>query len=231
MSNALNKKQIEFLNRGTEGTWSYNPATGLVDVEGDFRFSNCIYEKPEDLKGVRFGKVRGSFDCSYNYLTSLAGAPQKVGRNFFCQGNKLTSLAGGPQEVGGDFNCSGGYSYKNYLTSLAGAPQKVGGNFNCGRFKLSKRGWNPKGWLRVLNRKGKPKAQKLILTLLFDPQNHLFTAKELNKEIQKDPARMIMILKEVWNDENFKETRSKIVLPKGYELEADLVGDLYGVGF
>ena len=42
---------------------------------------------------------------------------------------------------------------------------------------------------------------------------------------------MIMILKEVWNDENFKETRSKIVLPKGYELEADLVGDLYGVGF
>ena len=184
MKNELSKKQIEFLNRGTEGTWSYNHATGLVDVEGDFRFSNCIYEKPEDLKGVRFGKVRGSFDCSYNYLTSLAGAPQKVG-----------------------------------------------GNFNCGRFKLSKRGWNPKGWLRVLNRKGKPKAQKLILTLLFDPQNHLFTAKELNKEIQKDPARMIMILKEVWNDENFKETRSKIVLPKGYELEADLVGDLYGVGF
>ena len=92
MSNALNKKQIEFLNRHTKGTWSYNPATGLVDVEGDFRFSNCIYEKPEDLKGVRFGKVRGSFDCSYNYLTSLAGAPQKVGGISFVRETNLQAL-------------------------------------------------------------------------------------------------------------------------------------------
>jgi hypothetical protein len=80
----------------------------------------------------------------------------------------------------------------------------------------------------VLDRKGKPKARnlkarKLILTLL--------SVEELNKEIQKDPAGMIMKLKEVWNNEVFKETRSKLVWPKGYEEEVEIVGDLYGVGF
>jgi len=104
----------------------------------------------------------------------------------------------------------------------------VGGGFNCGTFKLGKRGWNLKGWLKVLDRKGKPKARnlkarKLILTLL--------SVEELNKEIQKDPAGMIMKLKEVWNNEVFKETRSKLVWPKGYEEEVELVGDLYEVGF
>jgi len=41
---------------------------------------------------------------------------------------------------------------------------------------------------------------------------------------------MIMKIKEVWNDESFKETRSKLVWPKGFEKEADLVGDLGGIG-
>jgi len=53
----------------------------------------------------------------------------------------------------------------------------------------------------------------------------------LNKEIQQDPAGMIMKLKEVWNDESFRETRDQLVWPKGYEDQADLVGDLDDVGF
>ena len=72
-------------------------------------------------------------------------------------------------------------------------------------------------------KEGRPKAQKLILTIL--------SAEALNKEIQKDPARMIMSLKEVWNDENFKEIRAKIVLPKIYQDDMDLVGDVSDVGF
>jgi hypothetical protein len=59
----------------------------------------------------------------------------------------------------------------------------------------------------------------------------LLTPEVLNKEIQKDPAGMAMKLKEVWNDENFKETRSKLVWPQGYADEAGLVGDLDDVGF
>jgi len=98
----------------------------------------------------------------------------------------------------------------------------VGDDFECDAFKLEEGQWNIKGWLKVL-KEGSPEAQKLIATLL--------TPEVLNKEIQQDPAGMIMKLKEVWNDEVFKEIRSKLVWPKGHEEEADLVGDLDDVGF
>ena len=231
----LTKEQEAFLNRYTKGTWSYNPATGLVDVEGDFK---CYIKHLMDFKGVRFGKVSGDFNCHTNRLTSLEGAPQEVGGNFSCSTNNLTSLEGAPQEVGGGFNCKqnnltslegapqevDGYfdCSSNNLTSLAGAPQEVGGDFECDAFVLEKEEWNPKGWLKVL-REGSPEAQKLIPTI--------FSAEELNKQIQKDPTGMIMKLKEVWNDDDFKETRSKLVWPKGYGDSAELVGDLDDVGF
>ena len=296
----LTAEQEAFLNRYTKGTWTYNPATGLVDVKGGF---DCHFKTPdlEDLKGVRFGKVSGRFYCSENELTSLAGAPQEVRGNFKCGNNKLTSLEGAPQKVGGYFSCYGnhltslagapqkvgGYfsCYRNKLTSLegapqkvggyfscygnnltslagapqvvgkdfgcsdnnltslAGAPQKVGGNFDCSEnqltslagapqevsgyftcdaFILKEGEWNPKGWLKVL-KEGSPEAQKLISTIL--------SVEELNKEIQKDPAGMVMNLKGIWNDGNFKEIRAKLVWPKGYAEEADLVGDLDDVGF
>jgi len=67
-----------------------------------------------------------------NKLTSLEGAPQKVGRSFYCDRNKLTSLIGAPQEVKGYFDCS-----KNKLTSLEGAPQEVGEDFDCSCNKLT----------------------------------------------------------------------------------------------
>jgi len=98
----------------------------------------------------------------------------------------------------------------------------VGGSFSCDAFRLEKGEWNPKGWFKVLQ-EGSTEAQKIILTLL--------SAEVLNKEIQKDPAGMAMKLKGVWNDEIFKDIRSKLVWPKGYADDADLVGDLDDVGF
>ena len=273
----LTPRQESFLNRYTKGSWTYDPATGLVDVNGDF---NCYEKELKDLSGIKFGKVSGSFNCSSNNLTTLEGAPQKVGGDFICGGDNLTSLEGAPQEVGGDFSC-----YQNKLTSLEGAPQEVGGEFTCSRnkltslkgapqevngdfdcrynkltslegapqevggdfechdnklpslegapqkigglfrcssFELEKFQWNPKGWLKVL-KEGSPEARKLIETLL--------TPEVLNNEIQQDPAGMAMKLKEIWNDEGFRETRDQLVWPKGYEDEADLVGDLDDVGF
>jgi len=273
----LTKNQEDFLDKYTRGTWSYNPATGLVDVRGYFQ---CRGKDLEDFVGIKFGKVDGDFNCKQNNLTSLEGAPQKVDGHFDCSENKLTSLEGAPQEVGEDFRCYdnnltslegapkvvgedfdcsenkltslkgapkvvgedfdcsenkltslagapqkvGGYfrCSSNNLTSLAGAPQEVGGDFECDAFVLEKEEWNPKGWLKVL-REGSPEAQKLIPTI--------FSAEELNKQIQKDPTGMIMKLKEVWNDDDFKETRSKLVWPKGYGDSAELVGDLDDVGF
>ena len=122
-SAALTPEQIEWLNKCTRGTWKLNPQTGLVDVKGDF---DCSGQGLSDFKGVRFGVVKGSFWCYNNRLTSLVGAPEKVGGGFDCRINQLTSLEGAPREVGWDFWC-----YRNQLTSLEGAPREVGGCFDC----------------------------------------------------------------------------------------------------
>ena len=119
----LTPEQIEWLDKCTRGRWTLNPQTGLVDVNGIF---HCYNRRLTDFKGVRFGEVTGSFDCSFSRLTSLDGAPQKVGGDFICHKNNLTSLEGAPHRVGRSFSCT-----HNKLTSLEGAPRKVGVSFDC----------------------------------------------------------------------------------------------------
>jgi hypothetical protein len=126
----LNKEQIEWLDKCTGKspgddyeTWVLNPETGLVDVKGSF---NCSKQNLKDFKGVRFGGITKHFDCRWNSLTTLEGAPQKVGWGFNCSKNSLTSLEGGPQKVGWSFYCG-----NNSLTTLEGGPQKVGMGFFC----------------------------------------------------------------------------------------------------
>ena len=125
----LTPEQEEWLDKCTKGTWQWNPETGLVDVDGDF---SCNMQGLSDFKGVRFGKVGGSFYCRNNQLTTLEGAPQEVGRDFNYHNNQLTSLEGAPREVRGNFVCD-----NNGLTSLEGAPQKVGLNFYCDNNQLT----------------------------------------------------------------------------------------------
>jgi hypothetical protein len=96
-----------------DGTWS---SEGDVHLEG----------KGLDKFPVKFKSVGGDFNCSYNNLTSLEGAPEKVEGFFNCYSNQLFSLEGAPDEVGGYFYCSG-----NNLISLEGAPKEVGGDFYC----------------------------------------------------------------------------------------------------
>ena len=67
--------------------------------------------------------VKGEFYCTNNSLTSLEGAPEKVGGSFYCYNNSLTSLEGAPKKVGRDFYCD-----HNSLTSLEGLPKEIGGN-------------------------------------------------------------------------------------------------------
>ena len=125
----LTPEQIKWLDKCTRGTWQLNPKTGEVDVDGGF---NCSGQGLSDFKGVRFGVVRGFFYCHDNELSSLEGAPQKVGGSFLCYNNRLTSLDGAPREVGGAFSCS-----LNQLATLEGAPQKVGGAFDCRNNQLT----------------------------------------------------------------------------------------------
>ena len=122
----LTEEQIKWLNectRRTWSTWKLNSQTGLVDVDEGF---SCYEQGLSDFKGVRFGVVEGGFRCYNNLLTSLVGAPEKIGENFYCDYNQLTSLVGAPREVEGCFDCD-----NNLLTSLEGAPREVGGSFSC----------------------------------------------------------------------------------------------------
>ena len=75
----LTEDQIEWLDRCAKGIWKLNPSTGLIDVDGDF---SCVQQNLTDFKGVAFGHVSGYFYCDNNQLTSLEGAPQKVGDVF-----------------------------------------------------------------------------------------------------------------------------------------------------
>ena len=98
------------------------PDLSAVTVTGNF---DCSYTQITSLKGAP-QKVGGNFDCSYTQITSLEGAPQQVGRDFACHHTPITSLEGAPQKVGRNFDCR-----ETRITSLEGVPQEVGGNFDC----------------------------------------------------------------------------------------------------
>ena len=121
---SLSGNQRKFLDKYTKGTWSLNPTTGEVDVDGDF---DCSVSRLQSFSGIKFGKVSGSFKCTRNLITSLEGCPHTVGEEFECSVNKITSLEGGPKFVGGFFSCQNTDS----LVSLAGAPEFVGTSFTC----------------------------------------------------------------------------------------------------
>lgn len=130
-SSGLTKEQKEWLNKSIKifSKWNLNSETGLVDVEGSF---DCSEQDISDFKGIKFGRVTGDFDCSFNKLTTLEGAPLSVGSSFSCSGNNLSSLGGCPQEVGENFRCS----YNN-LSSLSGCPKEIGSSFYCSNNKLT----------------------------------------------------------------------------------------------
>jgi hypothetical protein len=98
-----------------------------VDVDGNVSLGSIILTIP-----IQFGIVSGDFNCPYNELLSLLGAPREVGGDFYCDNNKLTSLQYSPREVGGDFYCS-----FNKLVDLRGAPREVGANFVCSNNRLT----------------------------------------------------------------------------------------------
>ena len=101
-------------------------------VDSDFNCETC--HSLTTLEGAP-EKVGGGFNCSWcRSLTSLEGAPKEVG-NFDCyRCASLTSLEGAPEKVGGHFDCN----YCSSLISLEGAPKEVGGRFSCARCKSLK---------------------------------------------------------------------------------------------
>lgn len=79
--------RILFTQNGQEYDLNHLP-DGFV-IQGDVELANKELTELPDLSKV---VVEGNFDCSDNQLTSLAGAPKKVGLNFNCSNNSLTGL-------------------------------------------------------------------------------------------------------------------------------------------
>jgi hypothetical protein len=56
---------------------------------------------------VRLGKWGVIFIVVYNRLTTLEGAPHRVGGDFSCHDNQLWTFKGAPEFIGDDFYCRG----------------------------------------------------------------------------------------------------------------------------
>jgi len=104
---SLTEEQIDFLDQYTDGRWSYDSFTEEVDIDGSFNVSGSdIF----DFRGINFRRVTGNFWCDNNpNLTSLEGAPKKVGRDFLCRNNPRLRSLEGIGEVKGEI-----YSDLNY---------------------------------------------------------------------------------------------------------------------
>jgi hypothetical protein len=83
----------------------YDLPDGFV-VEGNLSLRNKHLTELPDLSEV---VVNGNFDCSCNNLTSLKGAPQKVGGKFDCGHNIFLESLYGISEMAedGKIHCSG----------------------------------------------------------------------------------------------------------------------------
>ena len=247
----LTDEQKKFLDRNTRGTWSLNPATGKVDVDGDFR---CHRENLEDFKGISFGSVSKNFDCYGNSLQTLEGSPETVGGSFFCYNNSLRTLEGAPKTVGGSFDCS-----HNSLQTLEGAPKTVGGSFDCfnnslrtleGAPRIVKGSFycddNPlltlEGAPETIGRKFFSKEIEIsegewsleTLIQIFEtgaPKQRQMVAplidpKALQQQIDQDPEGMLVKLKDLLKNPHFQGLK----WPKHLEKEKDLLSDLSDVG-
>lgn len=99
--------------------WAYDPDLYSVDVWGDCKLFANVERLP-----LRFGRIRGDFNCGGRGLKTLVDAPHTVDGSFQAQENQLFDLMGGPKKVGGNYWCG-----SNRLESLKGAPRQIKGNF------------------------------------------------------------------------------------------------------
>jgi len=243
----LTKEQISFLDEYTDGTWSINKE-GFVDINGSFI---CIAANITDFKGIQFGTIKGDFICARNKLTSLEGAPQEIGGHFNCSNNKLTSLKGAPKESTGAFIC-----YNNKLTSLKGSPQEVG-NFDCHNNKLTSLEGAPQevghficSRNKLISLKGAPQKINNVFhsdffictkgewtpSWIVENINKypilmtIATPKFLQEEIDKNPGKMIRLIKSHWNKLKKKPEYKSVKFPDNFKKTITVAANLADIG-
>ena len=91
----------KWLDECTTGSWSRDPKTKLVNVEGDF---DCSFGGLKVMPhGLNFGKIAGSFFCSGNEFENLTGFPKFVKKKFNIEDNPIKNYEGAPFSVGWSF--------------------------------------------------------------------------------------------------------------------------------
>ena len=115
--------------------YTINP-DGSIDVDGNVKLT---YEGLGRIP-IKFNKVDGYFECSYNKLTDLENFPNEISGSVYLTGNNLKNLKG--------FGKVGGITYLhgNPLESLEGYNGNYGRLFVNSRNKLIR-----KTKLKILN--------------------------------------------------------------------------------
>jgi len=130
----------EYLNLFVETMNQIREKSGENVIYDDVNLKNMGLTKlPDFSKFIVYGK----FDCSYNKLSDLIGAPAAIegdpirysfaedeyiaGRNnFYARNNNLLTLKGAPSYVRGSFDVS-----NNKLKNLEGAPEQIRHILDC----------------------------------------------------------------------------------------------------
>lgn len=166
----------EHLNSFVEKMNQIREKTGDNVIYDNVNLSNMGLTKLPDFSGFI---VYGGFDCSYNKLSNLEGAPAGIGgarayynaseeyvalgtQGYFdASNNNLKSLKGAPSFVRGDFDVR-----RNELTNLKYAPEQVRNTLYCQHNPISSLS-GPKG----------------VGNIEFDIQN----IKDLHEEMNNGP--------------------------------------------
>lgn len=99
--------------------WLINDETGLIDVHCDVDLKNRNLTKLP----LKFGIIKGYFNCGLNRLKTLENCPIEVGEYFSCHNNLLTSLDNDPLIVNGNYYCYSNNLETNYTEC------NIGGDF------------------------------------------------------------------------------------------------------
>jgi len=109
----------------------YNIKNYTINSDGSIDVDSGVYLDYKNLKKLplKFNKINGWFNCSYNYLTTLEGSPVEVNGNFYCSNNKLTSFKYAPKIIRGNFYCR-----INNINSFEYFPSFVKDGFYCDNY-------------------------------------------------------------------------------------------------
>lgn len=91
----------DWLNKCVKGSWTRNPKSKHIDVEGDF---DCSFQRLVAMPhGLQFGKISGNFIAYGNQFIDLTGFPKFVKKKFDVDDNPIENFEEAPFSVGRHF--------------------------------------------------------------------------------------------------------------------------------